>query len=102
MIKEMHVPLFTLIMFLSRAADLVSPLLSGHQQRVTYLALSIARQLGLSNEEQKQILEAGALHDIGAVSMAEKLATLQFEMQNPYAHAGRAIGFSKDLSLSLK
>ena len=39
----------------------------GHSQAVSWLAMQIARQVGLSQEETEEICLAGLLHDIGKV-----------------------------------
>ncbi len=74
-------------MCLSSALDLVSPALVNHQKRVAYIALSIANEMGLPIEDQKNITLAGLLHDSGAISLRERLDTLQFEIKNPHQHA---------------
>ncbi|GAB6124418.1 HD domain-containing phosphohydrolase [Humidesulfovibrio idahonensis] len=43
------------------------PYLAGHQQRVTNLALTIGRELGLTGGELETLRIAGLLHDIGKV-----------------------------------
>lgn len=87
MIKEPHVPLFDIVMCLSNAMDLVSQTVVDHHKRVAYIALSIATELGLFPEEQSNLLLAGLLHDSGALSLKERLDTLQFELKNPHKHA---------------
>lgn len=87
MIKELQVPLFDVTMCLSNAIDLVSPNLVNHHKQVAYISSSIAAEFGLSKEEQRELLLAGALHDIGAMSLKERLETLKFELNSPHQHA---------------
>lgn len=87
MIKEPQIRLSDLIMCLSSALDLVSPALVNHQKRVAYIALSIANEMGLPIEDRNSLMLAGLLHDSGALSLREKLDTLQFEVRNPQKHA---------------
>lgn len=87
MIKELRIPLFDMVMCLSDAMDLVSQVVVDHHKRVAYIALSMAAEMGLSTEEQNNLLWAGLLHDSGAFSLKEKLDLLQFEVENPYKHA---------------
>ncbi|MEK7204340.1 MAG: HD domain-containing phosphohydrolase, partial [candidate division NC10 bacterium] len=52
---------------LARAIDAKSPWTSGHSERVTNLALRIARVLGLSQKELDSLHRGGLLHDIGKI-----------------------------------
>ena len=55
--------------------EMRDPYTAGHQQRVTQLACSIARQMGLSEEQIIGVRLAGLIHDIGKVRIpAEILA----------------------------
>ncbi|MCL5773884.1 MAG: HD domain-containing protein [Firmicutes bacterium] len=87
MIKEPRIRLFDLVASLSAAMDIISPVTVNHHKQVAYIAVSIAEEQGLPLNEQSEILLAGALHDSGALSLQEKLDTLQFEMVDPYKHA---------------
>lgn len=87
MVKDIHVPLFNLVMCVSGAIDLVSPALVGHHKRVAYIAKSIAREAGISSEEQNNVVLAGLLHDSGALSVKERLDALEFETNNAQSHA---------------
>lgn len=85
--KEIHVPLFDLISCLSDVIDLVNPELVNHHKKVAYIAYCLARQLGLPNKEKNDLLLAGMLHDIGALSGRERIRSMQFEVHNPHRHA---------------
>jgi HD-GYP domain-containing protein (c-di-GMP phosphodiesterase class II) len=86
-IKEPVIQTSDLIVSLSRAADLVSPALASHHLRVAVIAYSIGRELNLSAAQINDTVLAAALHDVGAFSLAEKTAALQFELENPHQHA---------------
>lgn len=75
------------VMYLCHITDLVSPMVAGHQTRTAYIASGIACEMGLSEELCEQVLLAAAVHDIGALSVQERLACLTFEMLNPQHHA---------------
>lgn len=75
MIKEPRIPLLDLAICLSNAMDLISPTVVNHHKRVAYIALNIAAEIGLSTEEQNNLLLAGLLHDSGILSLKEKLDT---------------------------
>lgn len=87
MISAQKVPLFDLVMCLSSTMDLIDPALVNHHKRVAYIASNIGSQMGLSIDQQNDLLIAGALHDIGALSLTDKLAALQFDFKNPQEHA---------------
>ncbi len=46
---------------------------SGHSQRVAEYALAIAKRMGKSEEEQKVILYAALLHDVGKISVPNEV-----------------------------
>jgi putative nucleotidyltransferase with HDIG domain len=52
---------------LARAIDAKSPWTAGHSERVTNLALRIARAMGLSQRELDTMHRGGLLHDIGKI-----------------------------------
>lgn len=85
--QEIQVPLLDLILCLSEAMDLISPMLVNHHKQVAYIAFSIAAELILPIEQRNDLLLSGALHDSGAFSLKERLDTLQFEIENPHQHA---------------
>lgn len=84
---ELSVPIFDLINCLADTIDLVSPEMADHHHRVGLIAWSLAHQLGLSQEEQTDLLFAGNLHDIGALSLTERNALLNFEVDHIRSHA---------------
>ncbi len=85
--SSVHIPLFDMLMCLSGAIDLVSPSLSNHNRQVAYIACCIAAEAGLSQEATGDIIIAGAMHDIGALSLKERLSLLSFEVDNVQKHA---------------
>ncbi|MGB3342094.1 MAG: HD domain-containing phosphohydrolase [bacterium] len=57
-------------------ASLVSkrdPYTSGHQERVTNLAIALAEEMGLTHEQIKGIQLAGLLHDIGKIAVPAEI-----------------------------
>ena len=55
--------------------------------QAAFIAYSLGVECGLPPNELQDLVVAGALHDSGAVSLREKLATLAFEQSNPHEHA---------------
>lgn len=79
--------LLDLTMALSEAVDLVSSEVANHHKQVAYCALRIGEELGLSQGECRDVLLAGLLHDVGALSLQERLQALEFELENPHYHS---------------
>ncbi len=86
-----------LVCTLSDAVDLVSPVLNNHHKQVAYISYKIAEVLGLSSEEKADLLAACLLHDIGAMSLNQRIELLEFEEKNPYAHTISGYILLKDL-----
>ncbi|MDP2157982.1 MAG: HD domain-containing protein [Nitrospirota bacterium] len=87
-----HAPdirLIDLITCLSDAMDYIDPAVVSHHKQVAYIASCLGEEMGLSEEEQRDLILAGVLHDIGAFSLKERKDTLQFEINAPQTHAER-------------
>ncbi len=84
---KMKSSLFDLILCISDAVDLISPYMANHHRRVAYLAYKLGRQYGLSAQRCKDLVIAAALHDIGALSLKERLDMLHFEIERSLQHA---------------
>lgn len=76
-----------LVMCLSKAVDLISPMVSDHHKQVTTVAYHLCNQLGLDEQEKKDILYAAMLHDIGILSLDERLQALDFGFEEGNRHA---------------
>ncbi len=87
MASKFEMNILELTMCLSDAVDLINEAVTNHHRQVSYIAYSIGKALGLSAKEQNDLLLAGALHDIGALSLKERLNALHFEVDHPHEHA---------------
>jgi HD-GYP domain-containing protein (c-di-GMP phosphodiesterase class II) len=58
---------------LANVIDARDPYTRGHSERVGLLAGCIARQLGQSNEQARDMEWAGLLHDVGKIGVAERI-----------------------------
>jgi HD-GYP domain-containing protein (c-di-GMP phosphodiesterase class II) len=76
--------MFDLMMSLSMAMDLISPELANHHKQVSYLSFALASEYGLSVEEQKNLVLAGAVHDIGAIRLKDRLELMKYLPENPH------------------
>jgi HD-GYP domain-containing protein (c-di-GMP phosphodiesterase class II) len=89
---EFRIPLFDLVMSMASAMDLVDEELVNHQKHVAYIAFRLAKETGVSVDEQRDIGLAGMLHDIGALSLKERLGELDPEENaNRHAAAGHLL-----------
>ena len=99
MTQAQHIPLFDLIMCLSDAVDLVSPAVVNHHKQVAYIAFTIGSEMGLPLADRKDLVVAGSLHDVGALSLRERLDILRFEIEGPERHAELGYGLLKMVPL---
>ncbi len=58
---------------LAAAIDAKDPYTRGHSERVTEYSLTIARELGLSQEELDNLENAALLHDIGKIGIKDEI-----------------------------
>ncbi|MBI4651466.1 HD-GYP domain-containing protein [Candidatus Desantisbacteria bacterium] len=58
---------------MSLTIELRDPYTAGHQKRVSDLARMIAKEMGLSKEKIEAIRMAGAIHDIGKISVPSEI-----------------------------
>jgi PAS domain S-box-containing protein/putative nucleotidyltransferase with HDIG domain len=58
---------------LSSAVEMRDPYTAGHQRRVTNLACTIAREMGLPNEQIEGIRMAGIIHDVGKIRVPAEI-----------------------------
>ncbi len=59
------------ILSLASALEAKDPYTRGHSERVGYLCVRLARELGLAEEVCEQMLVSGMLHDIGKIGISE-------------------------------
>ncbi len=86
------------IVRLSKAAEFRDPETGGHIQRMAHYSWLIARQIGLSAQEQQLILESAPMHDVGKVGIPDhillkpgKLLPEEFEIMKGHAEKGYQI-----------
>ncbi|MFP4453409.1 MAG: HD domain-containing phosphohydrolase [Desulfobacterales bacterium] len=81
-----RVNLGNLALSISEAMDLASPLLINHQQRAAFTVWEKGKAAGLSEKRLGNVFSAALLHDIGALSLEEKVALRNFEFENIEEH----------------
>jgi len=87
--RNITVNLGDLVLSLSDAMDLASPLLIQHQQRTAFVVWEMGKAARFSSERLEKIFIAALLHDIGAFSLEEKISLRNFEVENLEDHCIR-------------
>jgi len=86
-LNHKQVNMVELIICLTNAEDLISPELANHHQQVAYLAFKIAEQLNLPIKQKRELIMAGLLHDVGALSLNDRLELIENEPPSAQDHA---------------
>src|SRR5664280_722856 len=84
LIDDFHLSLFDFALSLSAAIDAVNPMIVDHQKRVAYIAWSMGKELGLNSEQARRLFFESLLHDIGSISLKERLDILHFDEDVSY------------------
>ncbi len=84
---QYRIRLFDFLNCLSDILDWINPALNDHHKQVALIALRMADALDLPIVEQNEIVCAGILHDVGAISLAERMETMNYEYANGEYHA---------------
>lgn len=74
--------LLDLALCISEAADLVSPAVVDHHKRTAYVAGRIGRAMGLPSDSVGRVVLAASVHDVGALSLGERLRALEFDVRD--------------------
>ena len=61
---------------ISEVVDMVYPALCNHHKKVAYIALNIAKEMGLPDHKITDVVLASLLHDIGALSVSERMCVV--------------------------
>lgn len=93
MLKELSVNFGNFLLSLSDAIDLASPKIALHQMRTAFIAWQIAKAATLSKERIENLFIASLFHDIGALSLEDKIKIHDFEEVNvePHCILGEAL-----------
>jgi len=96
--KKLRKSLEDALQALAATTEMRDPYTAGHQQRVAELAVCIAREMGLPEEQVHAIHLAGVVHDIGKINIpAEILAkpttltSIEFELIKTHSRSGYEI-----------
>lgn len=84
---KLRVNIFDLVASIARVVDMMSPVVGNHHMQVAYLAYRLSEELNLPHDKRSELATAGALHDIGAFSLQDRLDLLEFEDKKPGRHS---------------
>lgn len=87
--RQRIVNLGNLLITLSEATDLSSHSIFQHQHRTAYIALEIANNAGIKGSLLEDIFTASLLHDIGALTVEERIMLHNNEAEDEELHTVR-------------
>lgn len=85
----MRINIVEILDSLNKAQGVILPKLGLHQRQVAYLAYRLAEQLNQPQELKNRLFVTGLLHDIGALSVEEKLDAFSEINENINIHSFR-------------
>ena len=96
--RKLRTSLIDSITALASTVEMRDPYTAGHQRRVAQLAIAIAKELHLPEEQIEGIQLAGVVHDVGKIkipaeilSKPGRLTPLEFELIKQHAQSGYEI-----------
>ncbi|MDD3415569.1 MAG: HD domain-containing protein [Lachnospiraceae bacterium] len=76
-----------LITSFTKSVDVYNYLLKNHHRRTAAAAYHIGKEYGLDSDSLCDLVIAAALHDIGALTVAERDQLIQMDIRNPFPHS---------------
>ncbi len=86
MIEKVKTNIGNLMLSISDAVEMVSPVVASHQLRTSYIAWQIALAAKLPETSVEKLYKAALLHDIGALAPEEKIKLHAFETKKTEPH----------------
>lgn len=71
--EELHASFLQTVLALAQAIDAKDSYTGNHSQRLAELALAVAEEMGLSEEQKEHLHWAALLHDIGKIGIPDKV-----------------------------
>ncbi len=84
--EPVELSLLNIVLAIAEAVELVDTRLADHHARVAYITGCLAETLGLTSAEQQTLTIAGAMHDIGVLSLDECRGLFDFESETRLDH----------------
>ncbi len=89
MLKKLYVNFGNFLLSFSDAIDLAYSKIASHQIRTAFISWEIAKAASLPKERIKNLFIAALFHDIGALSIEEKVSLIELEDIDPHPHCIR-------------
>jgi HD-GYP domain-containing protein (c-di-GMP phosphodiesterase class II) len=89
MYEDVKIDLGNLLLSLSDAMDLASPDIASHGIRTAFIAWEVGREAGLDAGQLSRLVAAALLHDVGALSVEEKVQLMSNEEMDTNPHCVR-------------
>ncbi len=93
--QELKMTLISIVDVVASMVEKRDPYTAGHEQRVTSLALAIARELDLDEERYEGLGLSAAIHDLGKVAIPSeilakpgKLTSIEYQLIQTHAQIG--------------
>jgi response regulator RpfG family c-di-GMP phosphodiesterase len=81
--KELHQSFLATVRMFTTLIEMREGRLAGHSRRTADLARRLAEKLGLEEAQQRDVLLASLLHDIGKIGLPDSLITRPFNALSP-------------------
>ncbi|KUK10678.1 MAG: Uncharacterized protein XD50_1044 [Clostridia bacterium 41_269] len=98
LMEEIRVNIGDILLCLSSAQNIISPIISRHNEQVAYLSFKLCEQLNISSPKIEDVFLAALVHDIGALSVDEQLELIETEPPNVNSHAFKGAKLIKDFA----
>lgn len=79
--------------------DLVSDVIKDHHNRVACGAYQLTRALGIKGDAQRDIVIAAALHDVGGLTVSDRLTAVDLDFEDSNDHAEKGYRLLRDFAL---
>ena len=79
--------------------DLVSDVIKDHHNRVACGAYQLTRVLGIKGDAQRDIVIAAALHDVGGLTVSDRLTAVDLDFEDSNDHAEKGYRLLRDFAL---
>ncbi len=98
MYEDVQIDFGNLLLSLSDAMDLARPDLASHGLRTAFIAWELGRELGIGQTALGTLLAAGLFHDVGALSVEEKVSLVHDPAARTTPHCARGAALLERVS----
>jgi HD-GYP domain-containing protein (c-di-GMP phosphodiesterase class II) len=84
---KLRINIFDMVASISRLVYIINPMIGNHHLQVAYLTYRLGEELNWPDDRRFELFMAGALHDIGELSLNGRSGLFDFEENNLNEHA---------------